>query len=208
MPGILIYVITVIAAYCLGSISFAIVVSKLMRLPDPRSYGSRNPGATNVLRTGKKAAAVLTLAGDAGKGWLAVWLAAQLGGDVPAAGMAVFVGHLYPVFHRFAGGKGVATAAGVLFGFNLWLGLATLATWITVAVFFRYSSLAALIAALFAPIYAWLLKVNAGSIVIVVAIAALLVLRHRENIARLLAGTESRLGAKKASPPDPNAASR
>ena len=208
MPEILTYVITILAAYCLGSISFAIVVSRLMRLPDPRSYGSRNPGATNVLRTGKKAAAVLTLAGDAGKGWLAVWLAAQLGGDVPAAGMAVFAGHLFPVFHRFQGGKGVATAAGVLFGFNVWLGAATLATWIAIAVFFRYSSLAALIAALFAPIYAWWLFGLSPILPVVVAIAALLVWRHRENIARLAAGTESRLGAKKPSPPDPNAASR
>src|ERR1044071_3420657 len=110
--------LTALAAYCIGSVSFAIVVSRLMRLPDPRSYGSKNPGATNVLRTGRKNAAVLTLAGDAGKGWLAVWLAAQLGGDVPAAALAVFLGHLYPVFHRFQGGKGVATAAGVLFGLD------------------------------------------------------------------------------------------
>lgn len=208
MPETLTYAVTVIAAYCLGSISFAVVVSKLMRLPDPRSYGSGNPGATNVLRTGKKTAAVLTLAGDAGKGWLAVWLAAQLGADVPAAGMAVFVGHLYPVFHRFAGGKGVATAAGVLFGFNPWLGAATLATWIVIAVFFRYSSLAALIAALFAPLYAWWLFGLSPILPVVGAIALLLLWRHRENISRLLAGTESRLGAKKASPPDPNAASR
>jgi glycerol-3-phosphate acyltransferase PlsY len=208
MPEILTYVITLIAAYCIGSISFAIVVSKLMRLPDPRSYGSKNPGATNVLRTGKKTAAVLTLAGDAGKGWLAVWLAAQLGADVPAAGMAVFVGHLYPVFHRFAGGKGVATAAGVLFGFNPWLGAATLVTWIAIAVFFRYSSLAALIAALFAPFYAWFLKLDGFLVVVVVAIAALLIWRHRGNIARLAAGTETRLGAKKPTPPGPNAASR
>ena len=125
--------ITALAAYALGSISFAIVVSRLMRLPDPRSYGSRNPGATNVLRTGKKAAAVLTLLGDGGKGWLAVWLAGVLGGDIAVAGFAVFLGHLYPVFHGFQGGKGVATAAGVLFGFNGWLGLAALATWAVVA---------------------------------------------------------------------------
>jgi glycerol-3-phosphate acyltransferase PlsY len=208
MPEIPAYIITILAAYCLGSISFAIVVSKLMRLPDPRSYGSGNPGATNVLRTGKKTAAVLTLAGDAGKGWLAVWLAAQLGGDVPAAGMAAFIGHLYPLFHRFAGGKGVATAAGVLFGFNLWLGAATLAAWIAIAVLFRYSSLAALVAALLAPIFAWFLELNGFVVVVVVAIAALLVWRHRGNIARLAAGTETRLGAKKASPADPNAASR
>src|SRR6185436_3836067 len=116
--------LTALAAYCIGSVSFAIVVSRLMRLPDPRSYGSKKPGA------------VLTLAGDAGKGWLAVWLAWQLGGDVPAAGLAVFLGHLYPVFHRFQGGKGVATAAGVLFGFSGWLGLAAIATWVVIALAF------------------------------------------------------------------------
>ena len=199
--------LTVLLSYCLGSISFAIMVSRLMRLPDPRSYGSKNPGATNVLRTGKKAAAVLTLAGDAGKGWLAVWLAAQLGGNVPAAGIAVFLGHLYPVFHRFQGGKGVATAAGVLFGFNLWLGLAALATWIVVAVLLRYASLASLTAAIGAPVYAWFLGSD-NLLIVVAAIAAFLIWRHRENISRLAAGTESRLGRKKASPPDPNAASQ
>jgi acyl phosphate:glycerol-3-phosphate acyltransferase len=200
--------ITALLAYCLGSISFAIVVSKLMRLPDPRGYGSRNPGATNVLRTGKKGAAALTLLGDAGKGWLAVWLAARLGGDAPVAGIAVFLGHLYPVFYRFQGGKGVATAAGVLLGFNPWLGLAALATWTASALFFRYSSLAALIAAVFAPIYAWWLFGWSPILPVVLAIALLLIWRHRENIARLAAGTESRLGSKKPSPPDPNAASR
>lgn len=198
---------TILAAYCLGSISFAIVVSRLMRLPDPRSYGSKNPGATNVLRSGRKTAAVLTLLGDAGKGWLAVWLAWLLGGDVPAAGIAVFVGHLYPVFHRFQGGKGVATAAGVLFGFNVWLGLAALATWIASAALFRYSSLAALIAALFAPLYAWFLELH-ELLAVVIAIALLLAWRHRANIRRLVAGTESRLGQKKTTPPDPNAASQ
>src|SRR5918992_1611075 len=199
--------ITVVAAYALGSISFAIVVSALLRLPDPRSYGSRNPGATNVLRTGKKAAAALTLLGDAGKGWLAVWLAARFGGDVPAAGLAVFAGHLYPLFHRFQGGKGVATAAGALFGFNLWLGVATVATWIVIAMFFRYSSLASLLAAVFAPIYTWWLFGLSPVLPVVGAIGLLLIWRHRGNIARLLAGTESRLGQKKASPTDPNAAS-
>ena len=201
-------VVTALAAYCLGSISFAIVVSRLMRLPDPRSYGSKNPGATNVLRTGRKAAAVLTLAGDAGKGWLAVWLASRLGGDMPVAGLAVFLGHLYPVFHRFQGGKGVATAAGVLFGFGGWLGLATVCTWLVVAIAFRYSSLAALVAALAAPLYAWFFLASWAIVVVVLAIAALLIWRHRENIARLAAGTEARLGQKKANPPGPNAASR
>jgi glycerol-3-phosphate acyltransferase PlsY len=179
-----------------------------MRLPDPRSYGSKNPGATNVLRSGKKIAAVLTLVGDAGKGWLAVWLAARFGGDAPVAGLAVFVGHLYPLFHRFKGGKGVATAAGVLFGFNPWLGLATVATWVAIAAFFRYSSLAALVAALFAPLYAFWLFGWSAILPVVIAIAALLFWRHRENIARLAAGTETRLGQKGASPSGPNAASR
>ncbi len=199
-------VISALAAYGLGSISFAVVVSRLMGLPDPRSYGSKNPGATNVLRSGKKIAAVLTLVGDAGKGWLAVWLAARFGGDVPVAGLAVFVGHLYPLFHRFKGGKGVATAAGVLFGFNLWLGLATVATWVAIAVFLRYSSLAALVAALFAPLYAFWLFGWSAILPVVTAISALLVWRHRQNIARLAAGTETRLGQKSATPSDPNAA--
>src|SRR5919109_5501401 len=121
--------ICVLAAYCIGSISFAIVVSRLMRLPDPRSYGSKNPGATNVLRTGRKAAAVLTLAGDAGKGWLAVWLAAFFTDALALAGLAAFLGHLFPVFHRFQGGKGVATAAGVLFALHWQIGIGTVVTW-------------------------------------------------------------------------------
>jgi glycerol-3-phosphate acyltransferase PlsY len=200
--------ITALAAYALGSISFAIVVSRLMRLPDPRSYGSRNPGATNVLRTGKKAAAVLTLAGDGAKGWAAVWLAAMLGGDIAVAGLAVFLGHLYPVFHRFQGGKGVATAAGVLFGFNGWLGLAAVATWVVVALAFRYASLASLAAAVAAPFYAWFLGQESRVLMVVALLAVLLAWRHRENMSRLAAGTESRLGRKKASPSDPNAASR
>src|SRR3954465_4948589 len=151
--------LTILAAYCIGSVSFAIVVSRLMRLPDPRGYGSKNPGATNVLRTGERAAAVLTLRGDAGKGWLAVWLAWQLGGDAQAAaaGLAVFLGHLYPVFHRFHGGKGVATPAGALFGLGARLGRAVLVCWIVVAVLFRYSSLASLAAAASAPFLGWFL---------------------------------------------------
>jgi len=143
--------VILVAAYCLGSISFAIVVSWLMRLPDPRSYGSKNPGATNVLRTGRRAAAVLTLAGDAGKGWLAVWLASFFTAEIALAGLAAFLGHVYPVFHRFQGGKGVATAAGVLFGLDWRIGLGTVITWIVIAACLRYSSLAALVAALFAP---------------------------------------------------------
>jgi glycerol-3-phosphate acyltransferase PlsY len=195
--------------YLLGSISFAIVVSRLMRLPDPRSYGSKNPGATNVLRTGRKAAAALTLIGDAGKGWLAVWLAWHYTLDptvAAAAGLAAFLGHLYPVFYRFQGGKGVATAAGVLFGLNLWLGVGTLVTWAVIAAFFRYVSLASMIAAVFAAFFSWFIKLDTMTVGAAVVMAALLIWRHRENIRRLAAGTESKLGAKSATPPDPNAA--
>ena len=192
--------LTVLAAYCLGSVSFAIAVSRLMRLPDPRTYGSRNPGATNVLRTGKRAAAALTLAGDAGKGWLAVWLAQLYAPEAAAlAGLAVFLGHLFPLFHRFKGGKGVATAAGVLFGLDVWLGLGSLATWIVIAAFLRYASLASLVAALFAPFFAWHIGSSYDMLLVVAGIAALLVWRHKGNIGRLFAGTESRIGAKKAS---------
>ncbi len=192
--------LTVLAAYCLGSVSFAIAVSRLMRLPDPRTYGSRNPGATNVLRTGKRAAAALTLAGDAGKGWLAVWLAQLYAPEAAAlAGLAVFLGHLFPLFHRFKGGKGVATAAGVLFGLDVWLGLGSLATWIVIAAFLRYASLASLVAALFAPFFAWYIGSSYDMLLVVAGIAALLVWRHKGNIGRLFAGTESRIGAKKAS---------
>jgi glycerol-3-phosphate acyltransferase PlsY len=191
--------LTLAAAYLLGSVSFAIVVSRLMRLPDPRSYGSGNPGATNVLRTGKRLAAVLTLAGDAGKGWLAVWAASiYWPSAAPLAGLAVFLGHLFPVFHRLRGGKGVATAAGVLFGLHPALGLGTLATWIVIAAFFRYSSLAAVVASAFAVFFAWCIGLAAATLAVVAIMAALLVWRHRENIRRLAAGTEARLGAKKA----------
>jgi glycerol-3-phosphate acyltransferase PlsY len=191
--------LTLAAAYLLGSVSFAIVVSRLMRLPDPRSYGSGNPGATNVLRTGKRLAAVLTLAGDAGKGWLAVWAASiYWPSAAPLAGLAVFLGHLFPVFHRLRGGKGVATAAGVLFGLHPALGLGTLATWIVIAAFFRYSSLAAVVASAFAVFFAWFIGLAAATLAVVAIMAALLVWRHRENIRRLAAGTEARLGAKKA----------
>ena len=192
-----------VGAYLLGSISFAVAVSGMLRLPDPHTYGSGNPGATNVLRTGNKAAAVLTLLGDAGKGWVAVLIAQLLSGEtgigsvaVPLAGAAAFLGHLFPVFHRFRGGKGVATACGVLFGFNLWLGLGTLVTWILIAAFFRLSSLAALVAALFAPAFAFWLFGVANVLWAVALIALLLLWRHRANIARLVAGEESRIGAK------------
>ena len=187
------------AAYCLGSVSFAILVSRLMRLPDPRSYGSKNPGATNVLRSGRKVAAVLTLLGDGGKGWLAVWVTSlfEPSAVAAAAGLAAFLGHLYPLFHRFQGGKGVATAAGVLFGLNLWLGAGTLGTWIVIAAFLRYSSLAALVAAAFAAVFSVVLLGVGDEAIAVIAMALLLVWRHRGNIARLVAGTEPRLGARK-----------
>lgn len=197
-------IVAVAIAYLIGSISFAVVVSRAMGLADPRSYGSGNPGATNVLRTGNRRAAVLTLVGDAAKGAVAVLLAKAVAqrygfGDMVLAvvGLAAFVGHLFPAFHGFRGGKGVATAAGVLLALSPWLGLATLATWIAIAVFFRYSSLAALVAAVFAPAYYALLAGVDGVLAMLVAMGALLVWRHRANVAKLLAGTESRIGAKK-----------
>jgi glycerol-3-phosphate acyltransferase PlsY len=205
VDSLLISVAAIVVAYCIGSISFAIAVSRLMRLPDPRSYGSKNPGATNVLRTGKRAAAVLTLVGDAGKGWVAVWLAAFFTPLIALAGLAAFLGHLFPVYHRFQGGKGVATAAGVLFGLDWRIGLGTVVTWLVIAVCFRYSSLAALIAAAFAP-FATALLLGWQSAVVVAVMSALLAWRHKENIARLLAGTEPRLGEKKPSPSGPSAA--
>ena len=192
-----------LAAYLLGSISFAIVVSKVMRLPDPRGYGSKNPGATNVLRSGSRIAAALTLAGDAGKGWLAVWLAALYTGEAPAAGLdaalaglCAFVGHLFPAYYRFRGGKGVATAAGVLIGLDPWLGLACLLTFGLIVAFFRMVSLASIIAALFAGSYAfWLF--GARPITAAVAIMALLlIVRHHANIGRIVRGEESKLGRK------------
>jgi len=191
--------LAILGAYLLGSVSFAIVVSKLMRLPDPRGYGSKNPGATNVLRSGSKAAAILTLLGDALKGWLAVWLALRFVPEAaPYVALAVFLGHLFPIYHRFQGGKGVATAAGVLFGIDWRVGLGTLVTWIVIAFFLRYSSLAALVAAAFAPFaVALVLGVNTFFVMVCV-MSGLLVWRHKENIARLIAGTESRIGAKKA----------
>ena len=198
-----------VLAYLLGSLSFAVIVSRAMGLSDPRQYGSKNPGATNVLRSGNKVAAVSTLLLDAFKGWLPVvlvqWFGAPYGlgdGTVALVGLAAFLGHLYPVFFQFKGGKGVATAAGVLLGVSWVLGLATLATWAIVAFFSRYSSLAALAAAMFAPFFyfvgdgvAW--STDKWIAAVVVLISALLVVRHRENINKLLAGTESRLGGVK-----------
>jgi acyl phosphate:glycerol-3-phosphate acyltransferase len=197
--------IILVAAYLLGSVSFAVVVSKLMRLPDPRSYGSKNPGATNVLRTGSRVAAVLTLLGDAAKGGVAVWLASYFTDQLAAVGLAAFLGHLYPVFHRFQGGKGVATAAGVLLALDWRIGVGTIVTWLLIAFFLRYSSLAALVAALFAPLAAAYL-LGWQSALVVAVMSAFLVWRHRANISRLLAGTEPRLGAKKATPSGPSAA--
>lgn len=191
------------AAYGLGSVSFAVFVSKAMGLPDPRSYGSNNPGATNVLRTGNKLAAALTLIGDAGKGALAVGLTVLYTGespasgfDAPLAGAMAFLGHLYPAFHGFKGGKGVATAAGVLLALNPYLGLGTLATFGIIVFFFRMISLASIIAAVFAVFWAWSLFSMAPITPVVGAIALLLIWRHRENVLRLASGTEPRLGGK------------
>jgi glycerol-3-phosphate acyltransferase PlsY len=195
-------------AYLIGSISFAVVVSKCMRLPDPHSYGSGNPGATNVLRTGNKLAAVLTLIGDALKGYLAVMLARILLGDESLTStlsswllcgvvIAVFLGHLFPIFHGFKGGKGVATACGILFGINWILGTATLGTWIVVAMFMRYSSLAALAAAVFGPIYFVFLFGFQPMGIALLAVCLLLIWRHRSNIHNLMNGKETRIGSKK-----------
>ncbi|MBA9847003.1 MAG: glycerol-3-phosphate 1-O-acyltransferase PlsY [Ralstonia sp.] len=204
MSPVVATVIFALAAYLIGSISFAVVVSRAMGLADPRTYGSGNPGATNVLRSGNKKAAILTLLGDAAKGWLAVWLAQWLAprfgvGETGIAlvVIAVFLGHLFPVFHRFEGGKGVATAAGILLALNVWLGLATLATWLIIAVFFRYSSLAALVSAVFAPFFYVLMNGFDWIAGAVALMAVLLIARHRANIAKLLAGKESRIGEKK-----------
>ena len=195
-------------AYLIGSISFAVVVSKFMRLPDPHTYGSGNPGATNVLRTGNKLAAGLTFIGDALKGYFAVMLAPIILGDQSLTStlsswvlcgvvIAVFLGHLFPIFHGFKGGKGVATACGILFGVNVILGLATLSTWIIVAVFLRYSSLAALAAAIFGPIYFIFLFGFQPMGIALLVVCLLLIWRHRSNIRNLLNGTESSIGSKK-----------
>lgn len=193
-----------LAAYLIGSISFAVVVSKLFGLSDPRTYGSKNPGATNVLRSGNKAAAILTLIGDGFKGWLAVWLTVRFGAEydlgetaVALVALAVFLGHLWPVFFKFIGGKGVATALGVLLGVNPWLGLATLVTWLVIAYAFRYSSLAAIVAAIFAPFYYGLLFGPDPKLLAIFIMSGLLVYRHGANIGKLMQGKESRIGSKK-----------
>ena len=202
----------VIVGYLAGSLSFAVIVSRVMGLNDPRSYGSKNPGATNVLRSGSKAAAISTLLLDGLKGWLPVVLVRHFGkpygledGTLAMVGLAAFVGHLFPVFFRFQGGKGVATALGVLLGFSGVLGLATAASWLIIAYFFRYSSLASLVAAVFAPTYylfgnglAW--YVDKSILLAISVMSLLLIWRHAANITRLIKGTESRLGKPKAQP--------
>ena len=202
--------ILLVLGYLLGSLPFAVLVSRAFGLADPRSYGSKNPGATNVLRSGNKLAALLTLLGDGFKGWLAVWLAQRFGpqwgaGNLAIAftGVAAFLGHVFPVFLRFKGGKGVATAAGVLLGFNAWIGLAVLGIWIAVAALFRYSSLAAVAAAVCAP-FIFLKFFGADDYFAAATVmSTVLVLRHVENIKRLTAGRETRIGQKKPSQEGP-----
>jgi len=198
-----------VVAYLVGSLSFAVIVSRAMGLNDPRTFGSKNPGATNVLRSGSKAAAVVTLLLDAFKGWLPVmlvkWYGAPYGlgdGTMAMVGLAAFLGHLFPVFFRFAGGKGVATALGVLLATSWILGLATGVTWLVIAYFFRYSSLASLVAAVFAPVYyifgdgvVW--AMDKHIVLSTTVMSLMLIWRHSENISRLVKGTESRLGKKK-----------
>ncbi len=194
----------IIAAYLLGSLSFALIVSWAMGMPDPRTYGSGSPGATNVLRSGKKLAALLTLIGDAGKGWLAVWLAKTFALDygfsdavIAGVAVAVFLGHLYPVFFKFLGGKGVATAAGILLALHAGMGFSTLAVWLTVAIMFRYSSLAAMVATLSSPLFCYYFLGISAFLPAVIFMAVMLVWRHRENIRKLWNGTESKIGEKK-----------
>ncbi len=199
----------IIGAYLLGSVSFAVLVSRLMGLPNPHSYGSKNPGATNVLRTGNKKAAILTLLGDSLKGFVALMLAkwilqehAEPAWFIGGVALAVFLGHVFPIWHRFQGGKGVATAAGVLFGLHWVLGLAALSTWLIMAFFFRYSSLAALTTAIFAPLFAYLMfflqqTISQISCIAVLMIGIVLIWRHQSNIQKLMNGTEGKIGQKK-----------
>lgn len=192
--------LAVVAAYLLGSVPFAMISSKLFGLADPRTYGSGNPGATNVLRSGNKKAALFTLLGDALKGWLAVFLAQQAGLPDSAIGLvalAVFLGHIFPIFLKFKGGKGVATGAGVILALDPVLGLAVLATWLLVAYVSRYSSLAALIAAGSAPLISALMHGINGQFAVVMVIGGVLIIKHWQNIQRLMAGQESRIGSKK-----------
>lgn len=207
MQGLL-PLLAALGGYLVGSLSFAVIISRLMGLSDPRSYGSGNPGATNVLRSGNKAAAILTLLFDALKGYVPVLLVALFGapwglgeGTAALVGLAAFLGHLWPVFFKFQGGKGVATAAGVILALNPWLGAATLLTWIIIAAFFRYSSLAAIVSALFAPFYQLLIWGGGPVAGAVAVMGLLLVWRHSANIQKLLKGTESKLGQKTAPKP-------
>jgi glycerol-3-phosphate acyltransferase PlsY len=197
----MIALVAAVVAYLIGSIPFAVIVSRVMGLPDPRSFGSGNPGATNVLRSGSKAAAILTLAGDALKGWVAVWAAISLGLGaevVAVVALAAFLGHVFPVWLRFKGGKGVATAAGVIFAIDWRVGLAVVVVWLTIVVVSRYSSLGALCAALFAPVAVYTLD-GAGPVLVATCVmCAILVWRHEANIRKLLRGEESRIGEKKA----------
>ncbi len=200
IPVTLIPVVWIVAAYLLGSIAFGILVSKLFGLPDPRTVGSGNIGATNVARSGKKSAALLTLLGDVFKGWFPVWLALQSGmlmWVVSAVGLAVFFGHLYPIYYRFKGGKGVATALGVMLAISPLLALAALVTWLLVFAVSRYSSLAAIAAAALAPVFAWFLLPYKDYVITVLVMSIFLIWRHRSNIQKLLAGTESGFGKKK-----------
>jgi len=200
--------VALLLAYAMGSVSFAVLISRVMKLPDPREYGSGNPGATNVLRSGNRTAAILTLLADALKGFIPVLLARLLGaplnwhdesnGIIACVGLAAFIGPLWPIFFRFKGGKGVATAVGVLLAFNPILGLACIATWLIVAFFFRYSSLAAIISAIFAPFYQTLIWGPGPETLVLIVMSGLLIWRHGSNINKLIKGTESRIGAAKA----------
>ncbi len=199
IPAAYLPLLLVVGGYLLGSLPFAVIVTKLLGLSDPRSYGSGNPGATNVLRSGNKLAAILTLLGDAAKGWLAVWLAIRLGAStsiIAMTGFAALLGHVFPVFIRFKGGKGVATAAGIFLGFSSILAAACIGVWLMVAVITRYSSLAAICAALAAPLFGWWL-LDFPQALALLAMSVLVVWRHESNIKNLLAGTESRIGKKK-----------
>ena len=187
----------------LGSVSFAVIASWIFRLPDPRTFGSMNPGATNVLRSGNKAAAILTLLGDAGKGWVAVILAQHFapvwGLDnkvIAGVALLVFLGHIWPVFLRFKGGRGVATAVGVVLGLNLWPGILAVITWIIVALIWRFSSLSALVAATLTPVYAWIFLGSDLSTFVIFTISLLVIWRHKSNITNLLAGKETRIGKR------------
>lgn len=194
-----------ILSYLLGSIPFAVIASWIFRLPDPRTFGSKNPGATNILRSGNKAAAAFTLLGDAGKGWVAIALAQHLapvwGLDnkvIAAVALLVFLGHIWSVFLRFKGGRGVATAVGVVLGLNLWSGILAINTWIIVALIWRFSSLSALVAATLTPVYAWIFLGSEVSTLVILIISLLIIWRHKSNITNLVAGKETRIGKRDA----------